>query len=67
MRKLTLSYARFRVKWGKKETCAPSSFIRELDDKYLETFDHGAFMKEEVSVEEGLSYFQMLKKQLAEG
>ena len=67
MRKLTLSYARFRVKWGKKETCAPSSFLRELDGKYLETFDHGVFMKEELSAEEGLSYFQMLKKQLAEG
>jgi DNA helicase II / ATP-dependent DNA helicase PcrA len=38
---LTLTYCTTRVKWGQKTGCQPSSFIEELDDKYIEqiTFD----------------------------
>ena len=68
MRKLTLSYARYRVKWNKKETCAPSSFLQELDDKYIERFDHAVFMKEDLSVEDTLEFFRLSRKQnIAEG
>ncbi len=65
-RKLTLSHARYRLKWGQKQTCAPSSFLKELDEKYMERFDHGAFMKEEVKGDDALNYFAMLRKQMAE-
>ena len=38
---LTLTYCNVRMKWGQKTGCQPSSFICELDDKYVEhtTFD----------------------------
>ncbi|MDP4624120.1 MAG: UvrD-helicase domain-containing protein [Akkermansiaceae bacterium] len=38
---LTLTYCSVRMKWGQKTGCQPSSFIGELDDKYIEhtTFD----------------------------
>jgi DNA helicase-2/ATP-dependent DNA helicase PcrA len=38
---LTLTYCTVRMKWGQKTGCQPSSFIPELDDKYIEhtTFD----------------------------
>lgn len=67
MHRLTLSYCRYRMKWGQKHTCMPSSFIKELDRTHIEEFNHAAFMKEELDVEEGLNYFAMLRKQLAEG
>ena len=38
---LTMTYCTVRMKWGQKTGCQPSSFIGELDDKYIEhtTFD----------------------------
>jgi superfamily I DNA/RNA helicase len=38
---LTLTYCTVRMKWGQKTSCQSSSFIPELDDKYIEhtTFD----------------------------
>lgn len=67
MKKLTLSHCRFRTKWGQKQSAMPSSFIKELDTTHIEVFDHAAFMKEEVSPDEGVEMFAMLKKQLAGG
>jgi DNA helicase-2/ATP-dependent DNA helicase PcrA len=66
-RRLTLSYVRYRMKWGQKQTCMPSSFLNELDRKYMEEFDHAAFMKEEVEPEEALDYFAKLRKEMMEG
>ncbi len=65
--KLTLSHCRHRVKWGQKQTCMPSSFIKELDRQYIEEFDHAKFMKQDLSAEESVNYFTMLKQQLMEG
>ncbi len=67
MKKLTLSHCRFRTKWGQKQSAMPSTFIKELDTTHIEVFDHAAFMKEEVSADEGVEMFAMLKKQLAGG
>jgi len=65
--KLTLSHCRHRVKWGQKQTCMPSSFLKELDREYIEEFDHARFMKQELSAEDSVDYFAMLKQQLLEG
>lgn len=35
-RKVTISYAETRYKWGKMEYCEPSRFIDEIDEKYLD-------------------------------
>ena len=35
-RKVTISYAETRFKWGKLEYCEPSRFIDEIDDKYMD-------------------------------
>jgi len=37
---LTLTYCTVRMKWGQKTGCQPSSFIGELDDKFV---DHTSF------------------------
>lgn len=65
-KKLTMSHVKYRMKWGQKQSCAPSSFLRELDDKYLDYFDHAAYMKEDVSANEAADYFTMLRQQLSE-
>ncbi len=65
--KLTLSHCRHRVKWGQKQTCMPSSFLKELDRQYLEEFDHARFMKEDLGAEESVDYFAMLKQEMLEG
>ncbi|NOR87586.1 MAG: ATP-dependent DNA helicase, partial [Bacteroidales bacterium] len=35
-RKVTISYAETRYKWGKLDFCEPSRFIDEIDEKYLD-------------------------------
>jgi DNA helicase-2/ATP-dependent DNA helicase PcrA len=35
-RKVTISYAETRYKWGKMEYCEPSRFIDEIDEQYIE-------------------------------
>ena len=65
MRKLTMSHCRYRVKWGQKQTCMPSTFLNELDPKYIEQFDHAAFMKEDVSVDDAADFIAAMRRQLA--
>ena len=45
----------------------PSSFLKELDRQYIEEFDHARFMKQDLSAEDSVDYFAMLKQQLLEG
>jgi DNA helicase-2/ATP-dependent DNA helicase PcrA len=65
MRKLTISHCRYRTKWGQKQTCTPSTFLKELDPQYLEHFDHAAYMKADMSVDDGVNFFAALKQQLS--
>jgi len=67
MRKLTVSHCRYRMKWGQKQTCMPSSFLKELDPAHIEHFDHAAYMKADMSADEGVNFFAALKQQLAAG
>lgn len=67
MRKLTVSHCRYRMKWGQKQTCMPSSFLKELDPTHIEHFDHAAYMKADMSADEGVNFFAALKQQLAAG
>jgi len=61
--KLTLSHCRYRVKWGQKQTCMPSSFLNELDRKHVEVFDHAAYMKEDLSADDAADFFASLRRQ----
>jgi DNA helicase-2/ATP-dependent DNA helicase PcrA len=57
---------RFRMKWGQKHTCMPSSFLKELDTEYIEHFDHAKYMKEDLSTDDALDFMAELRKQLAQ-
>lgn len=65
MRRLTLSHCRYRMKWGQKQTCMPSSFLKELDKKHVEIFDHAAHMKEELTPEDAADFFASLRRQMS--
>lgn len=45
-RKVTVSYAETRYKWGKLDFCEPSRFIDEIDDKFLDIPRRPNFRKE---------------------
>ena len=63
--KLTLSYVRYRTKWGKKQSELPSPFLNELDRTYVDEFDYSMHMKETPSQEENTNFFAGLKASLA--
>ena len=64
--KLTLSHTRTRMKWGQKQTCMPSTFLKELDRKYIEELDYTRHMNETVTQEENTNFFSGLRAMLAE-
>jgi DNA helicase-2/ATP-dependent DNA helicase PcrA len=64
--KLTISHTRTRMKWGQKQTCLPSPFLKELDRKYVTELDYTRHMNETVTVEENTNFFSGLRAMLAE-
>ena len=67
MKKLTISYVRWRMKYGEKQAQLPSPFLEELDRTYLEEQDYGKHMKETVNAEENVSFISGLRAMLKQG
>lgn len=65
--KLTMSYVRYRTKYGQKQSELPSPFLDELDRTYIDEFDYTMHMKETPSQEENTNFFAGLKAMLSEG
>ena len=57
----TLTWCPVRTKWGQKHASEASSFLMELDDKYVEHTDYDDIMGAEVSEEEAADFFADLK------
>lgn len=64
--RLTISYVRYRTKWGQKTSELPSPFLDELDRTYVDEMDYTKHMKEAPSVEENTNFFAGLKAMLTE-
>lgn len=64
--KLTMSYVRYRTKYGQKQSELPSPFLDELDRTYLDEFDYSMHMKETPSQEENTNFFAGLKAMLSD-
>ncbi len=67
MKKLTLSYVRWRMKYGEKQAQLPSPFLTELDRTYVEELDYSKHMKETVTAEENVSFISGLRAMLKQG
>jgi DNA helicase-2/ATP-dependent DNA helicase PcrA len=65
--KLTISYVRTRVKWGKPQTELPSPFLKELDRTHVHEIDYSRHMNEIVGQEETTNFFTGLKAMLNQG
>lgn len=65
-KRLTLSWVRFRTKWGQQQSSLPSPFLYELDRQHVEELDYSRQMKRQVSAEERASVFAGLRRMLAE-
>jgi DNA helicase-2/ATP-dependent DNA helicase PcrA len=59
--KLTMSFVRFRTKWGQKQSSLPSAFLNELDRTHVDEMDYTMHMKETPSQEENTNFFANLK------
>ncbi|WP_395736754.1 ATP-dependent helicase [Prosthecobacter sp.] len=64
--KLTMSYTRTRMKWGKVQSSMPSTFLKELDRKYVEELDYTKHMNETTTQEENTNFFSGLRAMLAD-
>ncbi len=65
-KRLTLSWVRFRMKWGQQQSSLPSPFLAELDRTHVAETDYSRQMKAQVPVEERASVFAGLRRMLAE-
>jgi len=67
MKKLTLSFVRWRTRYGEKQAQLPSAFLKELDRTYVDERDYAKHMKETVSAEENVSFISGLRAMLNQG
>ncbi len=63
-KRLTLSWVRFRTKWGQQQSSLPSPFLNELDRTHIEEIDYSRHMKTRVSAEEQAGLFAGLRQML---
>ena len=61
---LTMSYCHSRLRYGSASPCAPSSFIRELDEKYLERVNLKQLLSAPVETEAARSSFAAMRATL---
>lgn len=61
MKKLTLSYVRWRMKYAERQAQLPSPFLKELDRTYVLEQDYGKHMRETVTQEENMNFISGLR------
>ena len=64
---LTLTYCSTRVKWGQQTSCQPSSFLNELDDRFVLHTSYDDIMGQEASDEELSNFFGNMRRMLDGG
>jgi DNA helicase-2/ATP-dependent DNA helicase PcrA len=64
-KRLTLSWARFRTRWGKQQSTLPSPFLNELDRKHIDELDYGHHMQSQVSTEEISDMFAAFRRTIS--
>lgn len=62
--RLTMTYCSTRVKWGKKEACEASSFIREMNPDWIQEEDYDDLMGAEATDEELRGFFSEMNTML---
>jgi DNA helicase-2/ATP-dependent DNA helicase PcrA len=63
---LTLTYCTVRMKWGQKSGCQPSSFISEIDEKYIEHTSFDDIQNTEMTDDDLSDFFASMNNIFAE-
>lgn len=63
---LTLTYCLTRTKWGDKVPCNPSSFIKELDERYVEWLTYTEIQSRPLDEDEADAAFERMRAALLE-
>jgi superfamily I DNA/RNA helicase len=61
MKRLTITYCGSRLKWGERQPCQPSTFLRELDRNWVQPHTWEEIRRAPVSVDEAKSGFNALR------
>ncbi len=61
MKRLTITYCGSRLKWGDRQPCQPSTFLRELDRNWVQPHTWEEIRRAPVSVDEAKSGFNALR------
>jgi DNA helicase II / ATP-dependent DNA helicase PcrA len=65
--KLTLSFVRWRMKYGERIAQLPSPFLKELDRTYIQEHDYAKHMQTQATAAENSNFLLGLKAMLQEG
>jgi len=65
--RLSLTYCNTRTRWGDKQPCLPSSFLKELDREHLDEVAYDEMVNEPATDEAAKGYFGMMKEMLGKG
>ena len=61
MKRLTITYCGSRLKWGERQPCQPSTFLRELDRNWVQPHTWEEIRRAPVSFDEAKSGFNALR------
>jgi superfamily I DNA/RNA helicase len=62
---LTMTYCHSRKRYGEKQPCQPSTFIRELDRNWLQEISYDEHVNEPASEATAASFFEQMRAMLA--
>jgi superfamily I DNA/RNA helicase len=65
MKSLTMTYCHSRKKYGEKQPCQPSTFIKELDREWLQEILYDDHMNKPPTEESAASFFEQMRAMLA--
>tara|TARA_R110002096_G_scaffold16106_10_gene55009 strand:+ start:18912 stop:20921 length:2010 start_codon:yes stop_codon:yes gene_type:complete len=65
--KMTLTFCHARKRYGDEVTCMPSSFIKELDEEFLDIINFDELAEEPATEEVAAGYFERMREMLAAG
>jgi len=63
---LTLTYCHTRIKWGQTTGCTPSTFIAELDDKFIDHNDYNDIRNAEATDDDIENFFATMNHLISE-
>ncbi len=62
--RLTMTYCAYRIKYKEKVACLPSTFLKEIDTKFIDTSSYDDLMGQEASDEELANFLGNMKEML---